>query len=186
MVLDVRLRRVQISKRAVTPIKGAGADYVDERPDLTVPRSVLRPSRGCGRRPVGPLKDEPGAGRHQPKAFAAITEAEPDCAIAYFGMAISARAHPLAGAPAVAATKSGWELLHNWIPPTSIGEGHLKLLDVDLRLSFVIKMTRVEWQLVDDSLESFESALQEPRNVFGGNIAILSRPGIFQELAVFR
>ena len=46
-----------------------------------------------------------------PKAFAAITEAEPDCAIAYWGMAISARANPLAGAPAVAATQSGWELL---------------------------------------------------------------------------
>ena len=46
-----------------------------------------------------------------PKAFAAIAEAEPDCAIAYWGMAISARANPLAGAPAVTATKSGWELL---------------------------------------------------------------------------
>jgi hypothetical protein len=46
-----------------------------------------------------------------PKAFAVIGEAEPECAIAYWGMAISARANPLAGAPAVAATKSGWELL---------------------------------------------------------------------------
>ena len=46
-----------------------------------------------------------------PKAFAVIAEAEPDCAIAYWGMAISARANPLVGAPAVAATKSGWELL---------------------------------------------------------------------------
>jgi tetratricopeptide (TPR) repeat protein len=46
-----------------------------------------------------------------PKAFALIAEAEPDCAIAYWGMAISARANPLVGAPTVAATKSGWELL---------------------------------------------------------------------------
>ena len=71
-------------------------------------------------------------------------------------------------------------------PPTPLGEGDLKLLDVDLRLSFVIKMTRVERQRVDDSLEGFESALQEHPNVSGGNIASLSCPRIFQELAVFR
>jgi hypothetical protein len=46
-----------------------------------------------------------------PNAFASIAEAEPECAMAYWGMAISARANPLVGAPAASATKNGWELL---------------------------------------------------------------------------
>src|SRR5262245_49538121 len=44
-------------------------------------------------------------------AFAAVAQAEPGCAMAYWGVAISARANPLAGAPAATATKSGWEQL---------------------------------------------------------------------------
>jgi tetratricopeptide (TPR) repeat protein len=46
-----------------------------------------------------------------PNAFAAIVKAEPDCAMAYWGMAISARFNPLVGAPSPTATKNGWELL---------------------------------------------------------------------------
>lgn len=42
-------------------------------------------------------------------AFADVAKADPDCAMAYWGVAISARANPLAGAPSPAAMKRGWE-----------------------------------------------------------------------------
>ena len=61
----------------------------------------------------------------------------------------------------------------------AIAKGDSKLLDVDLLRSFVVEMTRVERQVVHDSLQGFQSALQESRNVSGGDIAILSCPGIF-------
>jgi tetratricopeptide (TPR) repeat protein len=42
-------------------------------------------------------------------AFADVAKADPDCAMAYWGVAISARANPLVGAPTPAAMKRGWE-----------------------------------------------------------------------------
>jgi tetratricopeptide (TPR) repeat protein len=43
------------------------------------------------------------------KAFTAVSATDPDCAMAYWGIAISQRPNPLIGAPAVAAQKAGWE-----------------------------------------------------------------------------
>jgi tetratricopeptide (TPR) repeat protein len=42
-----------------------------------------------------------------PKAFAAISETDPDCAMAHWGIAISQRANPLVGPPDAAALKRG-------------------------------------------------------------------------------
>ncbi|MEO6435251.1 MAG: hypothetical protein ABIP55_05765 [Tepidisphaeraceae bacterium] len=42
-------------------------------------------------------------------AFAEIAKWEPQCAMAYWGTAISARSNPLVGAPPAAAIKRGWE-----------------------------------------------------------------------------
>ena len=42
-------------------------------------------------------------------AFAEITTTNPDCAMAYWGIAISARANPLAGPPGTAALERGWQ-----------------------------------------------------------------------------
>jgi hypothetical protein len=41
------------------------------------------------------------------EAFTALTTASPDCAMAYWGIAMSARANPLAGAPDAAALERG-------------------------------------------------------------------------------
>jgi tetratricopeptide (TPR) repeat protein len=43
------------------------------------------------------------------EAFAEITKTDPDCAMAYWGIAISARANPLVGAPDAAALERGWQ-----------------------------------------------------------------------------
>jgi tetratricopeptide (TPR) repeat protein len=43
------------------------------------------------------------------KAFAEVAKSDPDCAMAYWGIAVNRRANPLAGAPDVAALKDGWE-----------------------------------------------------------------------------
>ena len=43
------------------------------------------------------------------EAFTAITTTEPDCAMAYWGIAISARANPLVGSPDPAALERGWQ-----------------------------------------------------------------------------
>ena len=42
-----------------------------------------------------------------PKAFAAVSETDPDCAMAHWGIAISQRANPLVGPPDAAALKRG-------------------------------------------------------------------------------
>jgi tetratricopeptide (TPR) repeat protein len=42
-------------------------------------------------------------------AFAEITTTNPDCAMAYWGIAISARANPLVGPPGTAALERGWQ-----------------------------------------------------------------------------
>src|SRR5260370_28758316 len=42
------------------------------------------------------------------KAFAEVAKSDPDCAMAYWGIAINRRANPLAGAPDAAALKNGW------------------------------------------------------------------------------
>jgi hypothetical protein len=42
-------------------------------------------------------------------AFAEVAKSDPDCAMAYWGMAMNRRANPLAGAPDAAALKDGWE-----------------------------------------------------------------------------
>ena len=42
-------------------------------------------------------------------AFAEVAKSDPDCAMAYWGIAINRRANPLAGAPDAAALKDGWE-----------------------------------------------------------------------------
>ena len=42
-----------------------------------------------------------------PKAFAAVSEIDPDCAMAHWGIAISQRANPLVGSPDAAALKRG-------------------------------------------------------------------------------
>lgn len=43
------------------------------------------------------------------KAFTAVSETDPNCIMAYWGIAISQRPNPLIGAPPPAAQKSGWE-----------------------------------------------------------------------------
>jgi tetratricopeptide (TPR) repeat protein len=43
--------------------------------------------------------------------FAEVAKAEPECAMAYWGVAISARANPLVGAPPPPAMKRGWEFV---------------------------------------------------------------------------
>jgi hypothetical protein len=43
------------------------------------------------------------------KAFAEVTQSDPECAMAYWGIAVNRRANPLAGAPDAAALKDGWE-----------------------------------------------------------------------------
>jgi len=43
------------------------------------------------------------------KAFAEVAKSDPNCAMAYWGIAINRRANPLAGAPDAAALKDGWE-----------------------------------------------------------------------------
>ncbi|HET8921440.1 MAG TPA: hypothetical protein VFN26_00440 [Candidatus Acidoferrum sp.] len=43
------------------------------------------------------------------KAFAEVAKSDPDCAMAYWGIAINRRANPLAGAPDAAALKDGWQ-----------------------------------------------------------------------------
>lgn len=43
------------------------------------------------------------------KAFAEVAKSDPDCAMAYWGIAVNRRANPLAGAPDGAALKDGWE-----------------------------------------------------------------------------
>jgi len=42
-------------------------------------------------------------------AFAEVAKSDPDCAMAYWGIAINRRANPLAGAPDAAALRDGWE-----------------------------------------------------------------------------
>ena len=42
-------------------------------------------------------------------AFAALTVTNPDCAMAYWGIAVSARANPLVGSPDAAALDRGWQ-----------------------------------------------------------------------------
>ncbi len=42
-------------------------------------------------------------------AFAEVAKSDPDCAMAYWGIAINRRTNPLAGAPDAAALKDGWE-----------------------------------------------------------------------------
>ncbi|HSE90568.1 MAG TPA: hypothetical protein VLJ79_30445, partial [Candidatus Binatia bacterium] len=42
-----------------------------------------------------------------PKAFAAVLEVDPDCAMAHWGIAISQRANPLVGPPDTGALKRG-------------------------------------------------------------------------------
>ncbi len=42
-------------------------------------------------------------------AFAALSSANPDCAMAYWGIAVSARANPLVGSPDAAALDRGWQ-----------------------------------------------------------------------------
>jgi tetratricopeptide (TPR) repeat protein len=42
-------------------------------------------------------------------AFAEVVKSDPDCAMAYWGIAMNRRANPLAGAPDAAALKDGWE-----------------------------------------------------------------------------
>lgn len=44
-------------------------------------------------------------------AFAEVAKTDPTCAMAYWGIAMSRRANPLAGAPDPAALKDGWEAL---------------------------------------------------------------------------
>jgi hypothetical protein len=44
-------------------------------------------------------------------AFAEVAKTDPECAMAYWGIAISARANPLVGAPPTAAMKRGWEFV---------------------------------------------------------------------------
>ena len=44
-------------------------------------------------------------------AFAEVAKTDPGCAMAYWGIAISARANPLVGAPPAAAMKRGWEFV---------------------------------------------------------------------------
>ena len=41
------------------------------------------------------------------KAFAEVAKSDPDCAMAYWGIAVNRRANPLAGAPDAAARGSG-------------------------------------------------------------------------------
>jgi tetratricopeptide (TPR) repeat protein len=43
------------------------------------------------------------------EAFAELTTTNPDCAMAYWGIAISARANPLVGSPDTAALERGWQ-----------------------------------------------------------------------------
>lgn len=43
------------------------------------------------------------------KAFAEVAKSDPDCAMAYWGIAVNRRANPLAGAPDATAFKDGWE-----------------------------------------------------------------------------
>ena len=43
------------------------------------------------------------------EAFTVLTTTEPDCAMAYWGIAISARANPLVGSPDTVALKRGWQ-----------------------------------------------------------------------------
>ena len=42
------------------------------------------------------------------RAFEAVAQTDPDCAIAHWGIAMGARGNPLVGAPAPAASKAGW------------------------------------------------------------------------------
>jgi tetratricopeptide (TPR) repeat protein len=42
------------------------------------------------------------------RAFEAVVQADPDCAIAHWGIAMSQRGNPLVGAPSAAANKTGW------------------------------------------------------------------------------
>jgi tetratricopeptide (TPR) repeat protein len=44
-------------------------------------------------------------------AFAEVAKSDPNCAMAYWGIAINRRANPLAGAPDEAALKDGWEAI---------------------------------------------------------------------------
>jgi tetratricopeptide (TPR) repeat protein len=44
-------------------------------------------------------------------AFAEVVKTDPTCAMAYWGVAISARANPLVGAPAALVMKRGWEFV---------------------------------------------------------------------------
>ena len=73
-----------------------------------------------------------------------------------------------------------------WSAPTAIVKGDSKLLDVDLRLSFVVEMTSVKRHFIDNFPEGFEPGLQEGAGASCRNKAVLSCPGSFQELAVFR
>src|SRR5258708_2356242 len=45
------------------------------------------------------------------KAFAAMTQSEPDCAIGYWGLAMSQRPNPLIGALPTELNKRGWEMI---------------------------------------------------------------------------
>jgi hypothetical protein len=45
------------------------------------------------------------------EAFVALTQSNPDCAMAYWGIAISARANPLVGSPDAAALDRGWQAI---------------------------------------------------------------------------
>ena len=46
-----------------------------------------------------------------PKAFLAVSQTDPACAMAYWGIAISQRGNPLVSAPAAPALKRGWEAI---------------------------------------------------------------------------
>jgi hypothetical protein len=44
-------------------------------------------------------------------AFAEVAKADPDCAMAHWGIAIGQRSNPLVGAPAAEVMKRGWEAI---------------------------------------------------------------------------
>jgi tetratricopeptide (TPR) repeat protein len=87
----------------------AAAHEGEKLGNVTFPTSCSAPVQKAFDRAVAMLHNFwfPQAGNE----FAEVAKADPNCAMAYWGVAISARANPLVGAPAPAAMKRGFEFV---------------------------------------------------------------------------
>jgi len=89
-------------------------------------------------------------------AFAEVAKSDPDCAMAYWGIAINRRTNPLAGAPDAAALKDGWEAVEK---AKSIGPKTERELDYVAAIGNYYK----DWDKVDHQTRvlAYEKSMEQ-------------------------